>query len=252
MRRADPVVGRLETLSDRNRMLTRLLTGGYRPSLLAFLSGGHARVTETALAGLHRHRLLHFVAGRQVLSDRVPDDGEGLTREEWMVWHALQDPFHSGRRPLALDYPEVEEEAIREGLWQLGLWPSPTWSPILALLLWKGLALLLVYLGHVKLAVLGLPMAILVLGLILRRTGLPRGVKSRLSRLVGRVTPHGQWLVREAARLAPPGATVAPDSPLMAWLVAAGAVPWQPIVVPGERGGDDHAAHHAGPMGRPR
>lgn len=231
MRRTDPVVGRLETLSDRNRMLTRLLTGGYRPSLLAFLSGGHARVTETALAGLHRHRLLRFVAGRQVLSDRVPGDGEGLTREEWMVWHALQDPFHSGRRPLALHYPEVEEDAIREGLWQLCEWPSQTWRLILTLLLCKGPALLLVYLGHDGLGILWLLMPIPIL------LGVHRVFGPRLARLVGKVTPHGQWLVREAARLAPPGATVAPDHPLMAWLVAAGAIPWQPIVVPGPADG---------------
>ena len=211
----------LETLGGHRDVLTRLLAGGYRPSLLAFLCGGDERVTATALAGLHQRELLSFASGRPVLGERVPDASEGLTPEEWAVWRELRRLADAGRPlalPLRLTHPEVARDAVDEGLWptqeahardaaerRSAVWCSfPRWAALVV-------AGLLFHHGH----------GFLGTGLLLWWLF---GLYRAYADTAARPTPRGQRLVEEFTRLVPRGTSVALGSPLLAAVVAAGVI----------------------------
>jgi uncharacterized protein (TIGR04222 family) len=214
-------VPRLETLGDHRDVLPRLLAGGYRPSLLAFLSGGHGRVTATALAGLHQRKLVSFVKGQPVLAERVPHDDEGLTPEEWTVWRELRRLADTGAKPslpLTLAYPAVVREAEDDALWptaaaqaqavaehRSAVWRSfPRWVAVVV-------AVLLFHHGH------GLLGSLVLLGVL-------HGLYRAYGQTAARPTRRGQRLVEEFTRLVPRGTSVALGSPLLASVVAAGVI----------------------------
>ena len=214
-----------EILSDHHRMLTRLLAGGYRPSVLAFLSGGHGRVTDTALASLQQRELLSLVAGQPVLGSRVPRDDEGLTPEEWTVWRRLRQITDLGRSPklpLDLVHHEVQQEAVNEGLWaipeqQRNRWMAFWCQAVLVMVL----AGLLLYWELRELAI-----GVLFGGLLVLYP----------TRAVIKPSQRGQYLVKELRHLVPQG-TVAPDSPLAPLLVATGAISLKSLSVPAKSDG---------------
>ena len=214
-----------EILSDHHRMLTRLLAGGYRPSVLAFLSGGHGRVTDTALASLQQRELLSLVAGQPVLGSRVPREDEGLTPEEWTVWRRLRQITDLGRSPklpLDLVHHEVQQEAVNEGLWaipeqQRNRWMAFWCQAVLVMVL----AGLLLYWELRELAI-----GVLFGGLLVLYP----------TRAVIKPSQRGQYLVKELRHLVPQG-TVAPDSPLAPLLVATGAISLKSLSVPAKSDG---------------
>jgi uncharacterized protein (TIGR04222 family) len=211
----------LDTMAEHPGLLTRLLSGGYRPSLLAFLSGGDERVTATALAGLHQRGLVAFVSGRPVLGEPVPNAATGLTPEEWQVWRELRRLAYAGEpvvMPLPLTYPEVAREAVEEGLWptpqaqarqvsdyRFAMW----WS-------WRRWAALGVAgaVFHYWSGLLGAVWLLLLFGFSY----------SEYTRVPTQPTPRGQRLVEELARLVPRGAPVSLGSPLLGLVVAAGVI----------------------------
>lgn len=212
-----------DILSDHHRILTRLLAGGYRPSLLAFLSGGHGRVTDTALASLQQRELLSLVGDQPVLGSRAPRHDEGLTPEEWTVWRKLTGLGRSPRLPLDLVHHEVQQEAVNEGLWTM---PGPQDMRWMAF--WRTavqvvvlLAGLLVYWELGALAILLLCCGFLVL---------------YPTRVVSESSQRGQYLVEKLRHLAPQG-TVAPDSPLLPLLVATGAISLKSLSAPAKSDG---------------
>ncbi|MEY4909591.1 MAG: hypothetical protein RL260_3309 [Pseudomonadota bacterium] len=214
-------VPKLETLGDHGDVLARLLAGGYRPSLLAFLCGGEERVTATALAGLHQRGLVGFVKRKPVLGDRAPRDDEGLTPEEWAVWRELRrltDASVKPKLPLTLSYPALVREAAEDALWptpaaqehtaavrRAGVWRSfPRWLAVPG-----GVSLL--YRGH------GLLGALVLLGVLY-------SLYRAYAHTPIRPTRRGQRLVEEFTRLVPRGTSVTLGSPLLASVVAAGVI----------------------------
>ncbi|WP_338415264.1 TIGR04222 domain-containing membrane protein [uncultured Sphaerotilus sp.] len=211
-----------EILSDHHRMLTRLLAGGYRPSVLAFLSGGHGRVTDTALASLQQRELLSLAAGQPVLGSRVPRDDEGLTPEEWTVWRKLTGRGRSPKLPLGLVHHEVQQEAVNEGLW-----PTPEQQGKRWMVFWCKTGLMMMLAG----LLFYWELAALVIWV-------PFGgfLVLRFTRAVIKPSQLGQYLVEELRHLVPQG-TVAPDSPLAPLLVATGAISLKSLSVPAKSDG---------------
>jgi uncharacterized protein (TIGR04222 family) len=207
-----------DILSDHHRMLTRLLAGGYRPSLLAFLGGGHGRVTDTALASLQQRELLSLVAGQPVLGGRVPRDDEGLTPEEWTVWRKLTDLGRSPKLPLGLVHHGVQQEAVNEGLWAAHEQQGERWMAF-----WHKAVLVVVVLAGL---LLYWELGVLAIGVLFGGF-----LVLYPTRAVIRPTQRGQYLVEQLRHLVPQG-TAAPDSPLVPLLVATGAISLQSISLP--------------------
>ena len=216
----------LDALGGDRDVLKRLLAGGFRPGLLALLCGGEARVTATALAGLHQRGLVAFVSGRPVPVVQATTGDDALTPEERAVWNELRRGGGVGPLPwpLALQYPDLVREATDEALW-----PTPEAHQQLVAerraQVWRGVPLglltgLVLLLGAALL--FDAPFLVLVSGVgLLVWAYLVRSVYADTH---VKPTPRGLRLVEEFKRLVPRGTQVSLGSPLLTAVVAAGAI----------------------------